>query len=154
MRFQLVTKNFELHFRRFPDKIRDKRTMSHGIPKFLNFRTANFRSIWFSYRNFRHLSLNVPRLGIEIQQCSDFPETFPGNFHTILHPISKLPEFLVKWKVPISCCVCILAHNPGTNSWRKKTEKTYLISLCKQYPKLVWFTSCYHHFPNLLQCSH
>lgn len=30
-----------------------------------------------------------------------FPETFPINFHTICPSVLKVPEFLVKWKLPI-----------------------------------------------------
>ena len=73
-------------------------------PNFQTFFPGNFRSIWFSSRNFQNFRLNGYLFGYS--QFPDFVELFPGNFPCHLSPIRKFRNFWSNGKRPINFNPC------------------------------------------------
>ena len=95
-------KNSGLNFRKFSvtngttfsQNFRKRGQPREVYPSFQKFLTGNYRSIWFSSRNFQNFWLNGSLF--DNSTISRFSRNFAENFPTIV----TVSKFLVEWKAP------------------------------------------------------
>jgi len=77
---------------------RNRRQPRELYPNFQKFLTGNFRSIWFSSRNFRNFRLNGSLFGYST--ISEFSENFSKKFPYHLSPFRNFRNFWLTGKRP------------------------------------------------------